>query len=64
MNDDKTLTIDRPLFTCMTGAIVAAEQPLAAEGGGQAVLRDFKTAVNFGASDPRKDGAAIPVPRF
>lgn len=29
-------------------------------GGGQAVLRDFATGVNFGASDPRKDGAAIP----
>jgi gamma-glutamyltranspeptidase / glutathione hydrolase len=29
-------------------------------GGGQAVLRDFSTHINFGASDPRKDGAAIP----
>ena len=29
-------------------------------GGGQAVRRDFATGVNFGASDPRKDGAAIP----
>jgi gamma-glutamyltranspeptidase/glutathione hydrolase len=29
-------------------------------GGGQAVLRDFTTGINFGASDPRKDGAAIP----
>jgi gamma-glutamyltranspeptidase / glutathione hydrolase len=29
-------------------------------GGGQAVLRDFSTGVNFGASDPRKDGEAIP----
>jgi gamma-glutamyltranspeptidase / glutathione hydrolase len=28
-------------------------------GGGQAVLRDFSNAVNYGASDPRKDGAAI-----
>lgn len=28
-------------------------------GAGQAVLRDFRTRVNFGASDPRKDGAAI-----
>ena len=28
-------------------------------GSGQAVLRDFKTGVNNGASDPRKDGAAI-----
>lgn len=33
-----------------------------AVGGGQAVLRDFSTGVNFGASDPRKDGAAIPQP--
>jgi gamma-glutamyltranspeptidase/glutathione hydrolase len=29
-------------------------------GGGQAVRRDFSTGVNFGGSDPRKDGAAIP----
>jgi len=29
-----------------------------AVGGGQAVLRDFATGVNYGASDPRKDGAA------
>ncbi len=28
-------------------------------GGGQAVLRDFATGVNYGASDPRKDGAAV-----
>jgi gamma-glutamyltranspeptidase/glutathione hydrolase len=28
-------------------------------GGGQAVLRDFSGGVNYGASDPRKDGAAI-----
>jgi gamma-glutamyltranspeptidase/glutathione hydrolase len=31
-----------------------------AMGGGQAVLRDFATGVNYGASDPRKDGAAVP----
>jgi gamma-glutamyltranspeptidase/glutathione hydrolase len=28
-------------------------------GGGQAVLRDFATGVNYGASDPRKDGEAV-----
>lgn len=28
-------------------------------GAGQAVMRDFRTKVNSGASDPRKDGAAI-----
>ena len=32
-------------------------------GGGQAVLRDFASGVNYGASDPRKDGqAATEVP--
>jgi gamma-glutamyltranspeptidase/glutathione hydrolase len=30
-----------------------------AVGGGQAVIRDFAAGVNYGASDPRKDGAAI-----
>ncbi|MEP6836137.1 MAG: gamma-glutamyltransferase, partial [Gemmatimonas sp.] len=28
-------------------------------GAGQAVMRNFATGVNFGASDPRKDGAAV-----
>jgi gamma-glutamyltranspeptidase/glutathione hydrolase len=31
-------------------------------GGGQSVMRDYATGVNYGASDPRKDGAAIPEP--
>jgi hypothetical protein len=31
-------------------------------GGGQSVLRDFGARINYGASDPRKDGAAIPQP--
>ena len=31
-------------------------------GGGQAVMRDFAAGINYGASDPRKDGAAIPQP--
>jgi gamma-glutamyltranspeptidase / glutathione hydrolase len=31
-------------------------------GGGQAVMRDSSTGVNYGGSDPRKDGAAIPEP--
>jgi gamma-glutamyltranspeptidase/glutathione hydrolase len=31
-------------------------------GGGQAVLHDSATSVNYGASSPRKDGAAIPEP--
>lgn len=28
-------------------------------GGGQAVMRDFAARVNYGASDPRKDGQAV-----
>ena len=28
-------------------------------GGGQVVLRDFAAGVNYGGSDPRKDGAAV-----
>jgi gamma-glutamyltranspeptidase/glutathione hydrolase len=31
-------------------------------GGGQAVIHDARTGVNYGASDPRKDGAAVPEP--
>jgi gamma-glutamyltranspeptidase / glutathione hydrolase len=32
-------------------------------GGGQAVIHDSSTRTNYGASDPRKDGAAIPEPQ-
>jgi gamma-glutamyltranspeptidase/glutathione hydrolase len=31
-------------------------------GGGQAVIHDSASGVNYGASDPRKDGAAVPEP--
>lgn len=31
-------------------------------GGGQAVMHDTATKINYGASDPRKDGAAVPEP--
>jgi gamma-glutamyltranspeptidase / glutathione hydrolase len=31
-------------------------------GGGQAVQREISSGVNYGASDPRKDGEAIPEP--
>ena len=31
-------------------------------GGGQAVVHDSATNINYGASDPRKDGAAVPEP--
>ena len=31
-------------------------------GGGQSVMRNYASRVNYGGSDPRKDGAAIPEP--
>jgi gamma-glutamyltranspeptidase/glutathione hydrolase len=31
-------------------------------GGGQSVMRNVAAGVNYGASDPRKDGAALPEP--
>jgi gamma-glutamyltranspeptidase/glutathione hydrolase len=31
-----------------------------AVGGGQAVMRDLGAGINYGASDPRKDGEAVP----
>ena len=31
-------------------------------GGGQAVMHDSTAKVNYGASSPRKDGAAVPEP--
>jgi len=31
-------------------------------GGGQVVMRDSSAGVNYGASSPRKDGAATPEP--
>ena len=33
-----------------------------AMGGGQAVMYDSQTKVKYGASSPRKDGAAVPEP--
>ncbi len=43
------------------GHQIEVQPPFAdAVGGGQAVLRDFAAGVNYGASDPRKDGEAIP----
>ena len=33
-------------------------------GGGQSVMREGAAGVNYGASDPRKDGAAIPEPNL
>jgi gamma-glutamyltranspeptidase/glutathione hydrolase len=45
------------------GHKVEVIEPYAGDvGGGQAVMRDFRTEVNYGASDPRKDGAAVPEP--
>ena len=43
------------------GHVLKVLPPFAQDvGGGQAVMRDYSTGVNYGGSDPRKDGAAIP----
>jgi gamma-glutamyltranspeptidase/glutathione hydrolase len=42
--------------------IQVRKEYLEAMGRGQAILHDSKTGVNFAASDPRADGAAIPEP--
>ena len=43
------------------GHQVQVIEPYASDvGGGQAVMRNFRTGMNYGASDPRKDGAAVP----
>jgi len=42
------------------GHLVKRDAPYSQSvGGGQAVMRDDAKGVNFGASDPRKDGAAL-----
>ena len=50
----------RDELTAMGHKITVMGSFSSAVGGGQAVLRDFAKGVNYGASDPRKDGAAIP----
>lgn len=47
------------------GHVIETVAPFAQSvGGGQAVLRDVAAGINYGASDPRKDGAAIPEPAW
>jgi gamma-glutamyltranspeptidase/glutathione hydrolase len=50
----------RDELTAMGHKIAVMGTFSSAVGGGQAVLRDFAKGINYGASDPRKDGAAIP----
>jgi len=51
-------TIDA--LTKMGHVLQVHEGYTSAMGRGQAILHDSKTGINFGASDPRADGAAIP----
>jgi gamma-glutamyltranspeptidase/glutathione hydrolase len=45
------------------GHQLAVRRPYTQEmGRGQAILHDSKTGVNYAASDPRADGAAVPEP--
>jgi gamma-glutamyltranspeptidase / glutathione hydrolase len=45
------------------GHLIRIRRPYTQEmGRGQAILHDSKTGINYGASGPRADGAAIPEP--
>jgi gamma-glutamyltranspeptidase/glutathione hydrolase len=56
-------TIDQ--LTKMGHVLDVREEYSTTMGRGQAVLHNSKTGVNYGASDPRADGAAIPeTPKF
>ena len=45
------------------GHEVSVRRPYTQEmGRGQAILHDARTGINYAASDPRADGAAIPEP--
>jgi gamma-glutamyltranspeptidase/glutathione hydrolase len=52
-------------LTKMGHVLEVRKEYTTAMGRGQAVLHNSKTGVNYGASDPRADGAAIPeTPKF
>ena len=52
-------------LTKMGHVLEVRKEYTTAMGRGQAVLHDSATGINYGASDPRADGAAIPEsPRF
>lgn len=56
-------TIDQ--LTKMGHQLEVRKEYTTAMGRGQAVLHNSETGINFGASDPRADGAAIPeTPKF
>jgi len=50
----------RQKLTAMGHQLDVRHEYSTAMGRGQAVLHDSKTKVNYGASDPRADGAAVP----
>jgi gamma-glutamyltranspeptidase/glutathione hydrolase len=56
----------RNALTAMGHVLQVHDDYTTAMGGGQAVMRDYAAGINYGASDPRKDGAAMaemPAPR-
>ena len=57
--EDRVLASVREKLTARGHKLDVRGHFSAAVGGGQAVMRDFSAGVNYGASDPRKDGAAI-----
>jgi len=49
----------RSQLTAMGHELAVHDDYTTAVGGGQAVLRDYAAGINYGASDPRKDGTAM-----
>jgi gamma-glutamyltranspeptidase/glutathione hydrolase len=49
----------RSALTAMGHQLQVHDDYTTAMGGGQAVMRDYAAGINYGASDPRKDGAAM-----
>jgi gamma-glutamyltranspeptidase/glutathione hydrolase len=49
-------------LTAMGHMVRVAREYIEGMGRGQAILHNSNTGVNFAASDPRADGAAIPEP--
>ncbi len=62
MMEDRIPAAVRAALTARGQKIQLLPPYASAVGGGQAVERNLATGVNYGASDPRKDGEAVPQP--
>jgi gamma-glutamyltranspeptidase/glutathione hydrolase len=62
MIEDRVPADVRQALTKMGHVLIVRGDFATPMGGGQAVLHDSASGVNYGASSPRKDGAAVPEP--